>query len=84
MKVEVHVSETFEVDVPMSDLIDELERISTPESQSELCRALSACIGFVQKLPDSVLDILTTGQLEIVAAALVKQAERYALAVRCS
>ena len=79
MKVTAWIETSTEVDIPIEQIIEELEGIGGYERIQITERILNTCIGLLSKIPDDHVAILTPIQRQLVADCMKTQEKRYAM-----
>jgi len=77
MKARVWVETEVEVDVGVSDMIAALCDMPEPEKLGMALNGLSTCLGYLKKLPDTLVAEMNDKQRGIIVATLEEQAARY-------
>lgn len=77
MKAKVWIETEVEVDVGVSDMIAALCDMPEPEKLGMALSGLSTCLGYLKKLPDTLVAEMNDKQREIIVATLEEQAARY-------
>ena len=77
MKARVWVETEVEVDVGVSDMIAALCDMPEPEKLGLALSGISTCLGYLKKLPDTLVAEMNDKQREIIVATLEEQAARY-------
>ena len=77
MKAKVWIETEVEVEVGVSDMIAALCDMPEPEKLGLALSGLSTCLGYLKKLPDSLVAEMNDKQREIIVATLEEQEARY-------
>lgn len=77
MRVTVYVNEEFEVEVPVTDVIEQLPGSSSAETDAALKSLISRCVNCLKAIPDDRVAELEPKARNLVANALIEQATRY-------
>lgn len=77
MKAKVWIETEVEVDVGVSDMIAALCDMPEPEKLGLALSGISTCLGYMKKLPDSLVAEMNEKQRGIIVATLEEQAARY-------
>jgi len=77
MKVTAWIDTSVEVDIPIEQIVCELEELADDDREHITAKILNTCIGLLTKIPDKHIAILTPQQRQLVADCMGLQAARY-------
>ncbi|NUP87458.1 MAG: hypothetical protein HUU30_17130 [Burkholderiaceae bacterium] len=77
MRAKVWVEHEVEVEISAGDAISALMDLDEPERLPMALSGLSACHGWMRRIPDSLIAEMNEKQRSIVVSALEDQAARY-------
>lgn len=78
VRTTIEITREVVVNVPLDDVMAELAALDAPNTVPEALRLLNLCVSAVMKMPDEILNQMTSSQRLVVADALRKELERYA------
>jgi hypothetical protein len=80
MWIEINVNKSFKTQVSIKDVLDELNAtfLTQFEKSDEAMRLLRSCLVCLKEMPDSIVELLTTADRNIISKGLIYQADRYA------
>ena len=77
MKVTAWIDTSVEVDIPIEQIVCELEELADDDREHITVKILNTCIALLTKIPDKHIAILTPQQRHVVADCMGTQAARY-------
>ena len=84
MRVKVWVEQEVEVDVSADDAIAALMDLGEPARLPMALSGISACHGWLKRIPDALIAEMNDKQRGIIVAAFEEQAARYKTPNACS
>lgn len=77
MRAKVWMEQYVEVDVSAADAIEALMNMDEPERLPMALGGISACHGWLKRIPDTLITEMNEKQRGIIVAAFEEQAARY-------